>query len=472
MNEYKNIRRLYLVEGLSQRQIAKQLHISRNTVKKYCDGNEVPWKRKDYERVPSIVTDRVCQFIQGCLDEDEKEAVKKQRHTAKRIYDRLVEEQGFTGSETTIRRTVRRMISKHKEAFVPLEFSPGEAIQVDWGTGTIYKDGVRRPIQLFCGRLCSSCAPIVFAYERQNEESFLDAFVQMFEHFGGVPRRAIFDNGKVAVKEGFGAHARKQAGYAALEAHYGFEAVFCNVASGNEKGLVEGLVGWARRNILVPIPKVKTLAELNGMLKKRCEQYMNHSIRGKRGSVGELYKVEKEELLPLPGYRFETAKSRNVRVDSYATVRFDTNNYSVPVEYCGCEISVKGNSGHVSAYCKGKEIAIHERCYGKKQSIFALEHYLPLLERKGRAILNARPVRDALPEAFIEWLRESSFDHRQLMHILYRCVDEGWEGVWKDPSGLPKREVATIEDIVTVQSVDLRNYDLLYSKREGVRDGH
>jgi transposase len=224
---------------MSQRQIAKKMRISRNTVKKYCDGNAVPWNRKEHIRAPMVVTEEVTQFIQNCFDEDEREGTSKQRHTAKRIYDQLVAELAFTGGESTIRHMVRTMNEQHKEVFVPLEFSPGEAMQVDWGEAVVYIGGIKHKVNLFC-------APIVFAYERQNAESFLDAFVKTFMYFGGVARRVFFDNAKVAVKEGFGAHAMKQAGYAALSAHYGFEAVFCNPASGNEKGLVEGLVGWAR----------------------------------------------------------------------------------------------------------------------------------------------------------------------------------------------------------------------------------
>jgi transposase len=457
-----------MVEGLSQRQIAERLHISRNTVKKYCEGNNVPWERKEYVRASSVVNNDVQQFIATCLQEDADEGIKKQQHTAKHIYDRLVDECGFSGSESAIRRAVRSIKQKQPEAFVPLEFMPGEAMQIDWGQAYIYCGGAKRNINLFCARLCSSCAPIVFAYERQNEEGFLDALVKTFEYFGGVPQRVIFDNAKVAVKEGFGVYASKQDAYAALEAHYGFEAVFCNIASGNEKGLVEGLVGWSRRNILVPLPRVESLMELNTLLSNRCEKYLSHSIRGKSASVGELLKTEKKRLMPLPGYKFETAKCRNTRVDSYSTVRFDTNNYSVPVKFCGCEVSVKGYADRVSVFCKGEIIAEHDRCYGKKQSIYSLSHYLPLLERKGRAIFQARPVRDTLPEEFLEWLKKSALDHHQLMDILYRCVDEGWEQVWKERSITHKVEAPIIHDMVVVEAVDLRSYDLLCSRMAGV----
>jgi transposase len=193
-------------------------------------------------------------------------------------------------------------------------------------------------IKLFCARLCASNAPIVFAFEKQNEESFLEALVRTFEHFGGVTRSVFFDNAKVAVKEGFGSRAIKQARYATLSAHYGFETVFCNPAEGHEKGLVEGLVGWARRNILVPIPKVESLEELDAQLLDRCSKYLNHTVRSKTSSVGGLLKFEKDALINLPSYVFDTSRSINTCVDSYCTVRFDTNNYSVPVSHCGHEV--------------------------------------------------------------------------------------------------------------------------------------
>lgn len=472
VEDYKEIRRLYLIEGLSQRQIAQRLSISRNTVKKYCEGNNVPWKRKEYVRPSSVVNNEVQQFIAACLKEDADEGIKKQQHTAKHIYDRLTEECGFLGSESAIRRAVRSMKQSQPEAFVPLAFSPGEAMQIDWGQAYIYCGGTKRTINLFCARLCSSCAPIVFAYERQNEESFLDALVKTFEYFGGVPQRVIFDNAKVAVKEGVGVYASKQDSYLALEAHYGFEAVFCNIASGNEKGLVEGLVGWSRRNILVPLPKVKSLTELNILLSKRCEKYLAHSIRGKSSSVGEMYTKEKQCLMPLPGYKFETAKCRNTRVDSYSTVRFDTNNYSVPVKYCGCDVSVKGYADRVSVFFKGEKVAEHDRCYGKKQSIYSLEHYLPLLEKKGRAIFNARPIRDNFPQEFLYWLKQKALNHRQLMDILYRCVEEGFENVWKEREIIHKTEPSIIQDVVMVQKVDLHLYDALFASKAGVFDGN
>lgn len=296
---YKQIRKMRL-QGMSQRQIAASLQISRNTVKKYWNGDSVPWERKNYSRAASVLTEDVVAFIRHCLEED-THSPRKQHHTAKRIYDRLVCELGFTGGETTVRRLVSQLREKHQEAFVPLSFPPGDAMQIDWGEATVYLSGVKTVVNLFCARLCYSGAPLVLAYRRQNEESFLDALVQVFQYFyfGGVPKRVIFDNGKVAVKDGFGAHARKQAGYAALAAHYGFEAIFCNPASGNEKGLVEGLVGYSRRNTCVPVPKVESMEELNALLQEKCREYLSHQIRGKEAEVGAMLAQEKEHLYPL-----------------------------------------------------------------------------------------------------------------------------------------------------------------------------
>ena len=212
MKDYNDIRKRYLA-GESQRHIAKTLGISRNTVAKYCEGASVPWERKTPERDSTVLTEDVIAFIKSCLEEDEKEGLKKQRHTAKRIYDRLVEEKGFTGGESTIRAKVREIKQTSHVAFIPLLFDPGEALQVDWGEAYVYIQGKREKVNLFCARLCYSCRPVVLAYHRQNEESFLDAFVRTFKTIEGAPVKVIFDNGKVAVKEGFGAHAKKQRRY-------------------------------------------------------------------------------------------------------------------------------------------------------------------------------------------------------------------------------------------------------------------
>ena len=460
---YKQIRKMRL-QGMSQRQIAASLQISRNTVKKYWDGDSVPWERKAYSREPSVLTEEVMAFVRNCVEED-AHSPKKQHHTATRIYDRLVEELGFTGGETTVRRLVSQLRENPQEAFVPLAFPPGDAIQIDFGEATVYLSGVKTVVNLFCARLCYSGAPLVLAYRRQNEESFLDALIQVFQYFGGVPRRVIFDNGKVAVKDGFGAHARKQAGYAALAAHYGFEAIFFNPASGNEKGLVEGLVGYSRRNTCVPVPKVESMEELNCLRREKCRKYLSHQIRGKKNKVGSMLAEEKEKLYPLPKYPFDPCKRSTGRVDRFCTIRFDSNNYSVPCEFCGREVSVKASPETVSIYLGGTCIAQHKRCLERKKTIYDLAHYLPLLEKKGRAIFYAKPVQETIPEFFLHWLRSQALTPRELVDILRRCQEEDYMEVMKEaPNHIDPIE---IQDTVIVQAVDLHLYDAFLHGKAG-----
>ena len=174
---YGQIRRMHL-DGVSQRQIARQLGISRNTVKKYLDGANMPWERKPYKRPATTLTDEVKAYIASCLESDRQEGTRKQQHTAKRIYDRLVGELHFAGGASTVRAYVRELRCKTPEAFVPLAFSPGDAMQIDWGEATMWLGGKKQTVNLFCARLCCSDAIFVAAYRRQNSESFLEALAR------------------------------------------------------------------------------------------------------------------------------------------------------------------------------------------------------------------------------------------------------------------------------------------------------
>ena len=461
---YKQIRKMRL-DGISQRQIAAALHISRNTVKKYWDGDSVPWERKDYSREASVLTDDVVAFVRQCLDED-AHSPRKQHHTAKRIYERLVAECGFSGGETTVRRLVRELREKPQEAFVPLAFPAGDAMQIDWGEATVYLNGMKTTVNLFCARLCYSGAPMVLAYRRQNEESFLDALVRVFQYFGGVPRRVIFDNGKVAVKDGFGAHARKQAGYAALAAHYGFEPVFCNPASGNEKGLVENLVGYIRRNVCVPLPRVKSLDELNAKLLAKCTQYLNHQIEGRPDKVGVMLNEDQAALQPMPRYTPDISKKVYPTVGRYSTVLFETNHYSVPCKYRGKATTVKAYPNHIEVWIEGTMVARHDRLFGRKEESLDLQHYLPILAQKGRAIRYARPVQNAVPAQFIDWLECQELTAKEIVEMLTRCLEVGYIAVM---AGIVSaKEQPAIQDAVTVPPVDLEAYDSLYGKGAAV----
>lgn len=424
---YEKIRHLHEHENMSQRSIAKILGISRNTVKRYFNGSHVPWEREGTSgRNRYVITDEVLDFIKECLVEDETENIKKQKHTAKRIYDRLVAEKGFTGGESTIREIVAEVKAKQPKVFIPLSYDPGEAIQVDWGEATVYLAGKKLKVNLWCMRECYSADMFCKVFYRQNEESFLEGQISGLEYFNGAPRKVIFDNAKVAVKEGFGVHAKIQARYAALSAHYAFKPEFCNIASGHEKGLVEGLVGWIRRNILVPIPRVETIEELSAEIHRRCLNYRKHTIKGREQTVGMMAQSSSARMARLPKFKFDPSKSIMPRVDEFSTVRFDYNNYSVPFKYVNKEVTVKGYGNEITILYRSSEIARYSRCYQRGTTKYQLEHYIDLIEQRPRSVYNAKPVKSNLTEELMEIGRRLS-GPREMVKLLRLYIDVGEE---------------------------------------------
>ncbi|MGI6550437.1 MAG: IS21 family transposase [Syntrophomonadales bacterium] len=431
VDQYDDIRQMYLVEGMSQRAIARELGISRNTVRRYCHGANVPWERKPVDRAANIVTPEVVDFIKSCFKEDAQSPNSKQKHTARRIYERLCEEKGFTGGASTIRRAVRELREKQPKVFVPLSFDPGEAIQVDWGQATIILNGVKTQAHIFCMRLSHSIAPFVIAYPTEREESFLEAHIRGFEFFGGVSRDLIYDNLRTAVKEGWGKNAREQDKFAAFRAHYAYRPLFCNPGEGHEKGLVENLVGYARRNFLVPLPEVTSFEELNQLLEQRCARYIeHHRVRGRDMSVKEAFALEKSALLALPVKSYDASKTAEVRVDYFSTARFETNCYSVPVKWVGKQVTVKASGLEVKIYYRGEEIGSHPRSYLKHKTIYQLEHYLPLIEQRPRSVFHARPVKEAnIPEQIYAYANRLPSPDKAMVRLLRLMVDYGVEAV-------------------------------------------
>ena len=230
--------------ALSQREIARRLGISRNTVARYCKGEHMPWEAKDRGRKPSVVTGEVEDFIRSCLDRDkDPEVPRKQRHTARRIYERLVEEKGFTGGESTVRRWVNLLRDESGEAYMPLHFALGEAAQVDWGEATFYLRGERTRANLLCFRLCGSRHIDVRAYPRKDLESFLEGHIGFFERIGGVPRTMIYDNLRTAVLKDWGKRAVCQEKFERFSAHYAFTLRFSQHRQGKREGPGRGVGG-------------------------------------------------------------------------------------------------------------------------------------------------------------------------------------------------------------------------------------
>ena len=300
----------------------------------------------------------------------------------------------------------------------------------------------------------------------------------MFDYFGGVPRRLIFDNAKVAVREGFGLRAKATEGYAAFAAHYAFKTDFCNIASGNEKGLVENLVGYARHNFMVPVPKAKSLSELNEYLIRSCTQYRKkHRVAGRKETVEAAYQTECKCLNPIPLYRFDTSRTVTAKVNDYSLIKFDKNHYSVPIRYLRKTVTIKGYANEVKFLYGGKEITSFRRLYGSGKTDYRLEHYIDLLERKPRSVFQAKPVRKTVTEELIDWGKHLPEGNKEMVRLLRLCVDYGQDRILSIkstfPAGVtptvnmirsqlhedPKPETLSIQSDINVISTDLSKFD-------------
>ena len=270
----------------------------------------------------------------------------------------------------------------------------------------------------------------------------------MLDHFGGVPRRLIFDNGKVGVKEGFGLHAVAQDYYRTFSAHYAFHTDFCNAASGNEKGLVENLVGYSRNNFLVPVPRVESMDSLNAQLLERCLQYRStQKVQSRSQPVKDLYLADKASLHPIAPYRYETARIATPTVGDYATVRFDRNEYSVPVRFLRKAVTVKGYANKVVIICDHDTVVTYERLSGQGKTTYKLEHYIGLLERKPRSVFQAKPVRQTVKKGLLDLGKLLPGGNKDMVRLLRLCVDYGEDRVIFAKNQIPNGITPTVDII-------------------------
>ncbi|WP_251032941.1 IS21 family transposase [Bacillus sp. ISL-7] len=406
MAQFHNIKFLKEVEGLSQRQIASKLGISRNTVSKYLKHNTAPTtvlRKKVYgTKEYSPETKRVIPIIDQWLEDDRKNW-KKQKHTAIKIFRRLQDEYDFKGSASNIRKIVAKRRHQIQEVFIPLDFQLGHQFQFDWGEADIILQGRTQRIFLFCVQLSASRMRFVRAYLHEKQEAFLDGFVHAFEFLGGVPTEGLLDNLKTAVQKILQGRDRlEQESFIGLQAHYVFKAEFCNPASGNEKGRIEGTVGYIRRNALVPIPEVQSLNELNDYLLNWCltEAGRTH-VPNKSETVLEMWEKEKEYLHPLPAINFEACKLLSCKVNKTSLITVETNRYSVPNSFVGQAVWAKIFVDRVIVVAQNDVIAEHTRSYERNQMITVLDHYLEVLLKKPRAIRDAHAFQSTeIPEVF------------------------------------------------------------------------
>ena len=267
---------------------------------------------------------------------------RKQRHTAKRIFERLRDEYGFDGQHTIVKDYVREHRRRVREMFVPLSHAPGHA-QCDFGEALAVIAGVERKVHCFVLDLPHSDGCFVKAYPGETTEAFLDGHVSAFAFLGGSPQSILYDNTKLAVAKILGHGRRKRTrAFTELQSHYLFEDRFGRPGKGNDKGNVEGMVGYARRNFLVPIPAVESFQALNAHLEGRCLERMDAVLRGHTETIGQRMERDLDALLPLPAAAYDACDQPASRVSSLSLVRYRTNDYSVPVAYGHRDVLVKG----------------------------------------------------------------------------------------------------------------------------------
>jgi transposase len=397
MKQWHDIRMRVLRDEVSIRQIQRETGLHYETVRKILDHPLPPTYQCPDRRKPKLGP--YLEYIAGVIASDKK-MPKKQRHTAKRIFE-LIQEQGYEGGYTQVKEAVRELKRTSQESFVPLAHAPGEA-QMDFGQALVKMDGELRKVMFFAMTLSNSGAMYIRAYPRECTETFQDGHVQAFRYYEGVPTRISYDNAKTSVSKIIGVHARKLTdGFLQLQSHYLFKEHFCRVRQPNEKGIVEGVVKFARLNYFVPVPQVKDFDELNAYLEQCCRGDLERRVRGKGTTKKELLKEDQVAMFPLPEAPFDACRKASRQADKFSLVRFDCNDYSVPVRYAHHSVVVKGYVELVRVCRHNAVIAEHARLWRKEEIAFEPLHYLELLERKPGALDYARPLSEwKLPECF------------------------------------------------------------------------
>ena len=398
VDDIETIRRAYYVEHKSIRAIAQEQQHHRRVVREAISGANPP-PRRYRQRTPRArpLLDPISPTIDQWLEAD-REAPRKQRHTAKRVYDRLVAEHGYAGKERAVREYVQRWKKEHQGAalgFLPLAYAPGAEAQCDWGEALVRIAGVEQKASLFCIRLAYSLKSFVCAFPAARQECFFAAHEAAFAFWGGVPHRITYDNLTSAVRRVLeGRNRLEQDAFVAFRGHHLFASHFClpGQEGAHEKPLVESLVGYSRRNFLVPVPDLPSWEALNAHLYDRCVTEDDRPASGRGGTIGALWHAEQVHLRPVQQHAYPCCRTVAACATRQGLVTFERNRYSVPTRYGGERLLVRAFPWEVEISDGQAVIARHPRLYGHGGEQLDPLHYLALLERKPGALDLARPI--------------------------------------------------------------------------------
>ncbi len=386
-------------DEVSIRALAEQHGVHRRTVRQAL-VSAVPPPRVSRERIAPVLGPWTA-VIDGWLEAD-RSAPKKQRHTARRVFQRLVEELDAEISESTVRRYVavakKRRASDVATVMVPQTHPLGEEAEVDFGQFSFVLEGVMVEAWMFVMRLSASGRAFHFVSFNQAQEVFIEGHVRAFEHFAGVPARVRYDNLKTVVVRVLKGRSRVESErFTQLRSHYLFDAFFClpGVEGAHEKGGVEGEIGRFRRRHFVPLPDVASLSQLQELVVAGDERDDARHVEGRRLSVGEHFALEAPHLRPLPAEPFASELVLIARVDTKSRVCVRQNFYSAPVTVMGRRITVKLGANTVALYDGARLLARHDRAAGKGREVLVLDHYLETLSHKPGALAGSSALASA-----------------------------------------------------------------------------
>ncbi len=399
MKLWTDVRRAVLTNEMSMREACETYKLNFRTIQKILSHEEPPGYRRESPREKPKLGPLI-PIIHEIIEADKK-MHKKQRHTGRRIFERLRDEHGYTGGITVVRDEIRRYKRSTAEVFMPLAHPPGQA-QFDFGEARAVYRGREIKVMFCVMALPYSDAFFCQTFPRECTETFQEGHVRAFEFFGGVPSRISYDNSRIAVAKIMGRRGKDPTReFLRLQSHYLYSHHFCLVRRPNEKGHTEGLVKFARSNFMVPIPRFDDFEEFNQKLADDCRKDLARKLRGKAGTKAELLAEDLRAMRPLPKDRFEARRVKNCQANSLSLVRFDRNDYSLPTQYAHHECVVVGSLDRVRIVVDDRVVAEHVRDWEAENVHYEPIHYLGLLQKKPNSLDFGRPFEQwNLPAGF------------------------------------------------------------------------
>lgn len=428
----------------SIRVLADRHGVHRRTVRQALeDAVPPPRKRPEGREAPKLGEHHA--LIDGWLEAD-KSAPRKQRHTARRIWQRLRDEHGVDVGEATVRDYVRRRkreMGLSRAGFVPQSHLPARTAEVDWGESHVVLAGKQTKVHVFMMRSCHSGASFAVAYLHETQQAFLEAHIEAFSFLGGVFGEVRYDNLTSAVKQVLKGRRRIETDkLVGFRSHHMFKSFFtlAGLEGAHEKGGIEGEVGRFRRRHLVPVPEVQTMGELNRLLRAACIADLDRHVEHRVESVGDALDRERPLLRPLPEFRYVTYDTGEARVDAKSLVCVRQNRYSVPCRLIGQKVQFRLHAGTIEIYSQRVLVAVHERLAGRHGHAATLDHYLELLEHKPGALAGSTALtqdrkRGMWPAIYDELHEQVAARHgpshaaRELVAVLMLCRELGPERV-------------------------------------------